>query len=533
MKAKRIFLVAAALFAMNFSVAAQTDRRPNVLIILADDVGFSDIGCYGGEIATPHIDALAKEGLRFTQFYNAARCCPSRASLLTGLYPHQAGVPDMRGPLNQRCVTIPEVLKPAGYHTYMVGKWHLGNVVNPVVRGFDEFYGMLGGFNSCWQEDPYYTRLPKDHSKREYGKNGFYSTDVFADYAIDFLNDGQASKKPWFLYLAFNAAHFPLHAYEGDIQKYEAVYQQGWDKIREQRLARQKELGIVPRDLKLTPRSNVPKNRFNVETGWADKDNPAWDSLPEDRRKDLARRMAVYAAMIDRMDQAIGRVIAHLKETGQFENTFILFLSDNGACAEWDPYGFDISSSATNILHAGDDLKKVGSRDSYVSYGSGWANACNTPWRLYKHYGQEGGVSTPAIIHWPAGMKRQGKMESRPSSLTDIMATVVELAGAKYPAERNGHEILPCEGKSLVPLLNGGKVETCTIFLEHEGNRSVRDGKWKLVALANRPWELYDIEKDRAEMNDVAAANPKVVQELSAKWDAWAKRANVASSNKP
>lgn len=506
-----------------------SDNRPNILLILADDLGWSDVGCYGGEVKTPNIDALAKDGLRFTQFYNSARCCPSRASLLTGLHPHQAGVPNMNGPLNKHCVTIPEVLRPAGYNAYMVGKWHLGRVVNPIVRGFNEFYGMLGGFNSYWQENPYYTRLPKDRAKRHYATNEFYSSDVFGDYAIDFIDQGQAAKKPWFMYLAFNAAHFPLHAYESDIAKYEPIYQQGWDKIREQRLARQKELGIVPKDLQLTPRSNIPKNLFNGETGWADKDNPAWDSLPEDRRKDLARRMAVYAAAIDRMDQNIGRVIKHLKETGQYENTFIIFLSDNGACAEWDPYGFDGSSSANNVLHRGDDLKKIGTPESYVSYGSGWANACDTPWRLYKHYGHEGGISAPAIIHWPAGMvaKEKGALATRPSNLPDIMATLLDLTGAKYPSERNGSKIIPPQGQSLLPIVKGKKAKDEIIYMEHEGNRAIRDGKWKLVALARKPWELYDMEKDRVEMNNLAAKNPKKVKELAEKWHAWALRANV------
>ncbi len=508
-------------------VVGNSAEKPNILLILADDVGWSDIGCYGGEIKTPNIDALAKNGLRFTQFYNSARCCPSRASLLTGLHPHQAGVPDMRGPLNKQCATIPEVLKPAGYNSYMVGKWHLGNVIHPVVRGFDEFYGMLGGFNSFWQEDPYYTRLPKDRKKRVYATNRFYSTDVFGDYAIDFIDQGKAAQNPWFLYLAFNAAHFPLHAYEEDIEKYEPIYQRGWDKIREQRLEKQKKLGLVPKDLQLTPRSNIPKNLFNEQTGWSEKDNPAWDSLPEDRRKDLARRMAIYAAMIDRMDQNIGRVIEHLKKTKQLQNTVVIFLSDNGACAEWDPYGFDVSSSATNILHRNEDLKKVGGPGSYISYGSGWANACNTPWRLYKHYGHEGGISTPFIVHWPAGLKRHDELEDRPSYLPDVMATCVELSGANYPKERNNEAILPLEGDSLIPLLKGKKSASRPIFMEHEGNRAIRDGKWKLVALRDRPWELYDIEKDRTEMNNLAKVFPEKVKELSREWDTIARRANV------
>ena len=521
----RLLLVWLAAFCAGPAFAATP--RPNILLILADDLGWSDVGCYGGEIKTPNIDTLAKGGLRFLQFYNSARCCPSRASLLTGLHPHEAGVPDMRGPLNQKCVTIPEVLKPAGYNSYMVGKWHLGNVVNPIVRGFDEFYGMLGGFNSCWQENPFYTRLPGNHPSREYAANQFYSTDVFGDYAMEFVDQGQAAQKPWFLYLAFNAAHFPLHAYEEDIQKYEPIYAQGWDKIRERRLIRQQELGIVPRELKLSPRGHIPLNLFNKETGWAEKENPAWDSLAPDRQRDLARRMAVYAAMIDRMDRNIGRITAHLKDIGCFENTVIFFLSDNGACAEWDPFGFDVSSSANNILHRGDDLKKVGGPESYVSYGSGWANACNTPWRLYKHYGHEGGIATPAIIHWPVGLTRKGETDGRPSYLPDVMATCLELAGAPYPVERNGHKIISPEGKSLVGLLKGKSAEAEIIFMEHEGNRAIRAGQWKLVALAGRPWELYDMEKDRAEMTDLALSSPLKVKELEAKWQAWAARVNV------
>ncbi|MDB6121379.1 MAG: arylsulfatase [Pedosphaera sp.] len=504
-------------------------ERPNILVILADDLGWSDLGCYGGEIKTPNLDALAKGGLRFTQFYNSARCCPSRASLLTGLHPHQAGVPDMNGPLNKSCVTIPEVLKPAGYRCYMVGKWHLGHGVGPIARGFEEFYGMLDGFNSCWQESPYYSRLPAAHAKREYAPGKFYSTDVFADYALDFIDDaGKTPGKPWFMYLAFNAPHFPLHAYPEDIAKYEQAYAQGWDKIREQRLVRQKELGLVSKNLTLTPRSDIPANRFNTQTGWADKTNPAWGSLPEDRRKDLARRMAVYAAMVDRLDQAVGRVVGHLKETSQIKNTLIVFLSDNGACAEWDPYGFDVSSSAINILHQGENLKTVGGPESYISYGSGWANACNSPWRLYKHYGHEGGISAPFIMHWPEGLKHTGGLVSRPSYLIDIMATCLELSGASYPKERDGHEILPPEGTSLLPIFKGESAAAKPIFMEHEGNRAVRDGKWKLVALAGKPWELYDMEKDRVEMHDLAQKQPKKVRELAASWDAWAKRAKVA-----
>lgn len=513
--------------------------RPNILLILADDLGYSDLGCFGSEIATPNLDRLATKGLRFTQFYNSARCCPTRASLLTGLYPQQAGMGDMaggaqRGPLGyegrltERCVTMPEVLKPAGYQSFMVGKWHLGGRPNPIARGFDEFYGMIGGFNTCWEEKPHYTRLPAEHPARSYAPGKFYSTDVFGDYALDFLAQArQTPGKPWFMYLAFNAAHFPLHAPEEEIAKYEQVYAQGWDRIREARLERQKKLGIVPPGTQLTPRSFIPANWANKDTGWADKYNPAWDELPADRRADLTRRMAVYAGMIDRMDQNIGRVLADLRSHKELDNTLIIFLSDNGACAEWDPYGFDVQSGPKNILHRGEDLKKVGGPGSYVSYGSGWANACNAPWRLYKHYGQEGGIATGCIVHWPAGLKRAGAIDSTPEHVIDLMPTVVEVSGAKYPQRVGEESILPMEGRSLVPVLRGERLPERALFFEHEGHRAVREGQWKLVALKGGPWELYDFTTDRTEMQDLAAVQVSTAERLSAAWDEWAKRCYV------
>jgi arylsulfatase A-like enzyme len=511
---------------------SQGAPRPNILILLADDLGWSDLGCYGGEIRTPNLDCLAQGGLRFTQFYNSARCSPTRAALLTGLHPHQAGFPNLSGVLPAHCVTIPEALKPAGYRSYMVGKWHLSRQSTPTQRGFDEFYGMLGGFNTCWKEDPFYTRLPEDRPKRAYGRDGFYSTDVFGDYALDFLEEGRKSGQPWFLYLAFNAPHFPLHAPEQDIVKYETLYAQGWDKIRAQRLARQKELGLVPQDLKLTPRSNIPANQFNTKTGWADRDNPAWESLPADRRADLARRMAVYAAMVDLMDQAIGRVVTRLKETGQFDNTIIFFLSDNGACAEWDPWGFDETSGPKNILHTGEDLKKVGGPDSYISYGSGWANACNTPFRLYKHYGHEGGINTPLIVHWPAGLKtKPGAVTREAGHITDLLPTVLKLAGASYPRERDGRSVLPLEGVSLTPVLRGQRLPSRRILMEHEGNRAVREGHYKLVALKDKPWELYDMESDPTERNNLAAQEKDLVARLAQAWEDWADRCSVRSQS--
>ncbi|MCX6905552.1 MAG: arylsulfatase, partial [Verrucomicrobia bacterium] len=517
-------------------------------LLLADDLGWSDLGCYGGEIQTPHLDALATNGLRFTQFYNTARCCPTRASLLTGLYPHQAGVgamsndrglehPGYRGTLRPDCVTLAEVLREAGYRTYMVGKWHLHNKqdIKPTDRGFDEFYGMLGGYNSCWEQKPFYTRWPEDRTLRTYasardGQPGtFYSTDAFGDYALDFIRQAHQDPKPFFLYLAFNAPHFPLHAHESDIAKYEAIYfQKGWDVIREERLARQKKLALIPQDLALTPRSSVPPKSFAKSSPYAGRDNPPWNSLPEDRRRDLARRMAVYAGMVDRLDATVGRVIGELKQHAQLDNTLILFLSDNGACWEWDPLGFDGSSGPKNILHTGDDLKKVGGPDSYISYGSGWANACNTPFRFYKHFSHEGGIRTPLIVHWPAGFKARGEFRSQVGHIIDLMPTLVAVGGAKYPVGRNGVKIQPMEGRSLLPAWENQPLDRpAPLFFEHEGSRAVRDGKWKLVSLSGDVWELYDLEADPTEMRNLASTMPEKARTLAGLWEAWAKRCHV------
>jgi len=513
------------------STLAQAADRPNILLILADDLGYSDIGCFGSEIRTPNIDALAAQGLRFTQFYNATRCCPSRASLLTGLYPHQAGVGDMtgdegpgrpgyRGHLTDRAATIPEVLRSAGYRSSMVGKWHLGSNPGPIRRGFAEFYGMIDGFNSFWQESPFYTRLPAGRSKRTYPPGQFYSTDAFADYAIDFLDQNrQDPSHPWFLYLAFNAPHFPLHAPKDEVDRYAAIYEKGWDAIRAERLARQKRLGIVDDSVTLSPRSEWV-HPFHHKEGV----NPPWDSLSPERRADLARRMATFAAMVEHMDRAIGRVVDDLKKHGQLDKTLILFLSDNGGCAEWDPDGFDVATGpkTTNILHVGNELAAMGGPGTYQSYGSGWADASNTPWRLYKHYAHEGGISTPLVVHWPSGLKRKGELDSRVGHLMDIMATCVEVSGASYPSG-----VLPMEGRSLLPALRGEPPTPRTLFWEHEGNRAVRDGRWKLVARKGHPWELYEIDTDRSESRDLAAGQPERVASLARAWDDWAARCHV------
>jgi len=528
----RILLLAAVAAVLLPLSAPAADGRPNVLLVLADDLGWSDLGCYGGEIRTPNVDKLAARGLRFTQFYNGTRCCPSRASLLTGLYPHQAGVGDMtadqgrpgyRGRLQPDCVTLAEVLKSAGYRTSMVGKWHLTADPGPTDRGFDDFYGMIGGFNSCFRENPSYTRLPAGRPRRAYPEGGFYSTDVFGDYALDFLAAGLKPDQPFFLYLAFNAPHFPLHAPKPDIDRYKDTYSKGWDEVRAARHARQKDLGLIDPKWPLPPRSGYETRRDFFRTG----DNPAWTTLAADRRADLARRMAVYAAMVDRMDRTVGRVVDELRRTGRLDNTLVLFLSDNGACAEWDPVGFDGNSGPKNVLHAGDALDRMGGPDTYHSYGSGWANACNTPFRLYKHWAHEGGISTPLVTHWPKGIAARGELRHQPGHLIDIMATCVDLSGAAYPATVGGRAITPMEGRSLVPAFAGKPVERKLLAWEHEGNKAVRAGRWKAVAAHSGPWELYDLEADRTELTDLAARHPDRVQELAAAWDAWAGRTRV------
>jgi arylsulfatase len=517
-------------------VAAAADPpRPNVLLILADDLGFSDLGCYGGEIETPNLDRLAKNGLRFRQFYNGTRCCPSRASLLTGLYPHQAGVglmngqtdaPGYRGFPQPNTATIAEVLNAAGYHTSMVGKWHLTagpKTPRPTDRGFDEFYGMVGGFNSCFQEDPFYTRLPADRKKREYAKDAFYSTDVFGDYAIDFLAMARKAKKPFLQYLAFNAPHFPLHAKTDDIKKYADTYSKGWDAVREARRTKQIELGLFPKGTPLSPLSGYKTRNDFLRTG----QNPAWKTLDADRQADLARRMAVFAAMVTCMDRNIGRVIADLEKHGELDDTLILFLSDNGACAEWDPFGFDESSGPKNTLHTGDALAAMGGPKTYHSYGSGWANAGSTPFRLYKHYCHEGGIRTPLIVHWPKGIAAKGEFRDQPGHIIDVMATCVDVGGAKYPTKRADVAVTPLEGTSLVPAFAGKPLPRDLLAWEHEKNRAIRVGDWKLVAKSGVEWELYDLAADPVELTDLAEKHPDKVKELSGRWEAWAKRCNV------
>ena len=507
------------------AASAATARKPNLLLILADDLGFSDLGCFGGEIETPNLDRLAANGLRLTQLYNNARCCPSRAALMTGRHPHAVGMgnmtggqprpgfPGYSGRVDPAAEFLPATLRRAGYTPLMCGKWHLGQP-GPVARGFEEFYGMIQGFDTFW--DPAkYTRLPAGRPVEN--TEPFHATTAFTNHALRFIKD---TKTPWFLYLAYNAPHFPLHAPKDLIDHYQPVYEKGWDKIRAQRHQRQLAAGLLPKTTKLTPRSVVGPNRVSTPNGWAEKQNPPWDSLPKDRQKDLARRMATFAAMVHQMDQNIGRIVQHLEATNQLANTLILFTSDNGACAEWDPFGFDVSSGPTNTLHTGESLAKMGQPGTYHSYGSAWANTGNTPWRLYKHYTHEGGISCPTIAHWPECISAKNAINHQPWHFIDVLPTLAHIAGATPSA--------PTQGENMAALFQNKKPKRGPLFWEHEGSRAVRQGKWKLTAVhPTGPWELYDIEADRTELNNLAAQHPARVKSMAAQWNQWAHANNV------
>jgi len=493
------------------SCAAETGPRPshppppNIVLIMADDMGFSDLGCYGAEIATPNLDRLAAEGLRFTQFYNTARCCPTRAALLTGLYPHQAGVghmvndrgfPGYQGYLNDRCVTIGEVLRTAGYRTYLSGKWHVGERRPhwPVDRGFDSSYSLVSGGTNYFRLDPGRTLVRDDQSIQP--PKDWYITDAITENAVTFIRQHDRSR-PFFLYAAYTAPHWPLHAHPEDLSRYRGKYRGGWDQLRECRLRRMLELGLLPEGTPLSPR---------------DSKVPAWDEARD--QDDLDLRMAVYAAQIDRMDQGIGKILEALQEAGAQENTLVLFLADNGGCAE--------------IIDRGKPGAPAGTADSFLSYGIGWANASNTPFRLYKHWVHEGGISTPLIARWPRIIKERGKLTPQPGHVIDLMATCVDVAGATYPETFNGKPVTPLEGKSLRPIFEGKSRDGHeAIFWEHEGNRAVRKGDWKLVSRYPGDWKLYDLKADRVELHNLAAKHPEKVKELAALYDVWAARSGV------
>jgi arylsulfatase len=539
----------------SFSVSAQKkqSQRPNILVILTDDMGYSDLGCFGSEIRTPNLDRLAATGLRFTQFHNTPRSSPSRASLLTGLYPHQAEMGHLattqyeeegyRDDLSKTAVTMAEVFKNAGYATYMTGKWHLaidktptGDRSNwPCQRGFDRYFGALTGGGNY--SDP---GAMLSNNKFIAPAKNFYYTNAISDSTVQFIREHPANK-PFFFYVAYTAAHWPLQAPGNEIAKYKGMYDKGWDSVRVQRFEKLKKLGIIDKNCVLTPRGlKIPEWNNALMKEWQ------------------ARRMEVYAAMVDIMDQGVGRIISELERKGMLENSIVFYMHDNGACAEdagsnkhvqpltekqqvLKPMNPDsiYLGQRTDYTRDGRFVRSgiglmPGGADTFTSYGEEWANVSNTPFRLYKHWTHEGGIASPLIVHWPAGIAAKGELRKQPTHLIDIMATCLDITKANYPKQFNGKEIQPYEGKSLKPAFVNKNINREFLIWEHEGNRALRMGKWKLVSKVGRirkftsvdeyNWELYDMDLDPTEMNNLASTYPKIVQELSAKWEKEAKR---------
>lgn len=507
---------------------------------MADDMGYSDLGCFGGEIHTPNLDRLAKQGLSFTHFHNVARCCPSRASLLTGLYPHQAGVGAMmndrgldgyRGDLNRDCLTIAEALKLVGYSTYMCGKWHVTRFVEndgpkhnwPLQRGFDRYFGTITGAGSFFEP----TTLTLDNNWIEVPPGRFYYTAALGDYASGFIREHveEKSEKPFFLYLAYTAPHWPLHAFEEDIARYHGRFDRGWDILRRERYKRMIDMDLIDPRWKLTQRdSRVPQ--------WEKANHKEWH----------LRQMEVYAAQIDCMDQSLGRIVKELEQLGILDNTLIFFLSDNGGCAEeinnqgWYDYilrGKDLICREQTLdgkpMRVGNDPSVMpGPNDTYQSYGVPWANVSNTPFRLYKHHMHAGGVATPLIVHWPARIKTMGELRRQQGHVIDIMATCIEVAGCSYPEEYMGQSLTPLEGVSLLPAFEDKPLDREAIYFEHERNRAVLTDSWKLVARREKgPWELYDVVTDRTETENLAARYPRQVERMAKMWLNWAERTFV------
>ncbi len=512
-------------------------KRPNVILVLVDDMGFADLGCMGSEIRTPHIDSLARNGVLLSAMYNCARCCPTRAALLTGLYPHKAGIghmgadlgtPAYQGHLRNDSATVAEALRLAGYRTCMAGKWHVGGDFmareadswrlgdldhpTPRQRGFDRFYGIVDGVTHFFSPHC----ILEDDSRAEVSPSDFYFTDAITDRAIGMIDESLEARQPFFLYLAHAAPHWPLHAPEEDIARYDGVYDCGWDAIR---TARHEEM--LARDLLLHRWAISPR----------DEAAPPWDDAPHADWE--AARMAVYAAMIDRMDQSIGRLLGHLKQRGVHDDTFILFLSDNGGCAEfmaedgWAKFMPDVTNDGRRIAMGNRPGLRPGGALTYMSYDLPWANVSNAPFRLFKHWVHEGGISTPLLAQWPARF-RPGGIAHSPAHVVDLMPTILEAAGAPYPSELGGHAIQACDGESLMPLLDGRDWRReQPIFWEHEGNCAVRVGDFKLVRRHGRDWELYDMAADRTELNDLAGRNAPLEADLKRAYGAWAEACGV------
>lgn len=522
-------------------------KQPNIIIVMVDDMGYSDAGCYGGEIQTPHLDALAANGLRFTDFHNTARCSPTRAALLTGTYQHQAGMANIGHSLRTSVVTLAEVLKQGGYQTGMTGKWHLsvtdgledkeetmrwvghlsdhGNFAPletyPCNRGFDEHYGVIWGvinhfdpFSLVHNEKPI-KEVPED----------FHLTDFISDKSVDLIDQFRQQDKPFFLYVAHTAPHWPLHAREKDIRKYKGVYKEGWDSLRVRRYNNMARMGLFdPQTAPLAANDlNTGKSRLTPSSGHTD-----WETFPHKEWEQ--RHMEAHAAMVDQVDQGLGRIIQKLKDIGELDNTIIMFLSDNGASPE--RAGKKPGHHRTKYLRSGEETNWIinpshtlppGPENTYAFLGRRWAGAVNAPFRYWKAESYQGGTCTPLVVHWPAGLKTTpGTITHQFGHVMDIMPTVLEITGLTYPARYNGHTIIPHSGKSLLPILKGEeRTPHDAIFWEHAGGKAVRKGDWKLAALHNSDWELFNMKNDRTETNNLAASHPEKVAEMGKLWEEW------------
>ncbi len=504
--------------------------RPNIILILADDMGFSDLGCYGSEINTPNIDRLGFAGLRFTQFYNASRCCPTRASLLTGLYPHQAGIGHMvgrspnglyNGDLSHNAITLAEGLKTAGYATYMTGKWHVTPYRpnspslaqnGPTGRGFDRFYGIIQSIRSHYNPPS----LMEDGRPLPPTEGDYHFTDAVSEHAVAYIKD-QPADKPYFLYVAYAAPHFPLHAREADIARYRGRFQAGWDELRKERHQRLVDLKLID------PAWPLPE-RDEQELPW-DEINPAY-------RDWFDGRMAVYAAMIEQMDRGVGTILDAVAARADRDNTIVLFLSDNGGCAEEIAQTGNAANDYPRRTRSGAPVRvgnvptiMPGPEDTYASYGLEWASLSNAPFRRFKSFVHEGGIATPCIVWWPN--KIQPAITHEQAHVIDLLPTLLDLAQASYPAEYQGHRIQPVEGRSLLPVLAGGTRPPAVFGWEHEGNRALRRGDWKIVSRYPNAWELYNMKSDRLESHDLAKELPDKTAELTALYNTWADRTGV------
>ena len=520
------------------SVLTEKNENPNIIVIMVDDMGFSDISSYGGEINTPNIDNLASNGLKFTQFYNAGRCCPSRASLLTGMYAHKTGLgymtaqdygkPGYRADMNNECITIAEALKQNGYGTYMAGKWHVNLNFKeneskhnwPLQRGFDKFYGTLIAAGSYW--DP--MTLVEGNSYVEPTED-FYYTEAITDKSIEYITAHDDSK-PFFMYMAYTAPHWPLHARESAIAKHKGKFSEGWDELRKKRYQRLKDADIID------PSWELPER---------DEKNIAWNDVPHKEWEQT--RMEAFAGALDHVDQGIGKLVAFLKEQGKLDNTIIFFLSDNGgdktehidgkigsSGKPWSVMTYvPLYTKNGEVIISGDFPGiELGPENTYGGYGLKWANLSNTPFKKFKAYMHEGGISTPLIVHWPKGIKDKNQLRKQPAHIMDIMATCIDLTDSEYPKFYRKNKIKPLDGKSLMPILLKDEKIRDSLFWEHQGNKAVRIGKWKLVSiLEKKSWELYDMEKDRTETNDLSIQYPEKVEALENAYNEWAEKSDV------